>query len=179
MEFSNLKTEKKIKLYAKIKNEVKNNGVAQFLAYKNEYVNFLILAQYISKNNRETLCQNNINYIESSGNCYIEKKGLWPAITIWAAKVCSIEGLVLLKLFANHDGPQRTKDLIDIKLIVKLYFDLFSEEVYEIHFDLINLHDTHDVVCISKICAHFIGRKFKMILQKDELLLKRKMENLN
>lgn len=82
MEFSNLKTEKKIKLYAKIKNEVKNNGVAQFLAYKNEYVNFLILAQYISKNNRETLCQNNINYIESSGNCYIEKKGLWPAITI-------------------------------------------------------------------------------------------------
>lgn len=77
MEFSNLKAKKKIKLYAEIKNEVKNNDVAQFLAYKNEYINFLILAQYISKNNRETLRQNHINYIESSGNCYIEKDGIY------------------------------------------------------------------------------------------------------
>lgn len=94
------------------------------------------------------------------------------------AKVCSLEGLVLLKLFANHDRPQRTKDLIDIQLIIKLYFNLFSEEVYEIHFDLMNLYDTHDVAYISKICAHVIGRKLKMILQKDELLLKRTIEIL-
>lgn len=94
------------------------------------------------------------------------------------ARVCSIEGLVLLKLIANNDRPQRTKDLIDIQLIVKLYFDSFSDDVYETHFDLMSMYDTDDTEYIPKICAHVIGRKLKSILQKDEALLKRTTEIL-
>lgn len=94
------------------------------------------------------------------------------------ARICSIEGLVLLKLIANDDRPQRTKDLIDIQLIIKLYFDSFSDDVYDMHFDLMSLYDTSDPEYIPKICAHVIGRKLKSILQKDEVLLKRTIKIL-
>lgn len=77
VKFSNPRTDKKIELYTEIKSELRNNDVAQYLANKNERDNFLILAQYISKNNREALRQHHINYIESSGNCYIESAGVY------------------------------------------------------------------------------------------------------
>lgn len=88
-------------------------------------------------------------------------------------RVCSIEGIVLLKLIANNDKPQRTKDLIDIQQIIKLYFDIYSDDVYEMHFDVMKLYDTNDRDYKQKICAHVIGRKLKTILIKDPQLLQR------
>lgn len=88
-------------------------------------------------------------------------------------RVCSIEGIVLLKLIANNDKPQRTKDLIDIQQIIKLYFDVYSDDVYEMHFDVMELYDTNDRDYKQKICAHVIGRKLKTILSKDPQLLQR------
>lgn len=89
------------------------------------------------------------------------------------ARVCSIEGIVLLKLIAHNDRPQRTKDLTDIQQIVKVFFDVFSDDVYEQHFDLMELYDTNDKEYIPKISAHVIGRKLKTVLNADQQLLQR------
>lgn len=89
------------------------------------------------------------------------------------ARVCSLEGIVLLKLIAHNDRPQRTKDLIDIQQIIKLYFDVYSNGVYENHFDLMELYPTDDNDYKQQVCAHVIGRKLKIILSVDKQLLKR------
>ncbi len=37
----------------------------------------------------------------------------------FAVKVCTMEGMILLKLISNNDKPQRTKDISDIEHIIK------------------------------------------------------------
>lgn len=92
-------------------------------------------------------------------------------------KVTPVEGLVLLKLIAHNDKPQRTKDLIDIQQIIKHYFDISSDDIYENHFDTMNFYDTNDRDYMPKVCAHVIGRKLKVILQTD-LDLKIRIESI-
>lgn len=89
------------------------------------------------------------------------------------AKICAIEGIVLLKLIAYNDKPHRTKDLVDIQQIIKHYFDITSDEIYENHFDLMELYDTNDRDYMPKVCAHVIGRKLKVMLGTDEKLNER------
>lgn len=43
--------------------------------------------------------------------------------------VCSLEGLVILKLIANNINPDRTKDIIDIEHILEVYFELNANEI--------------------------------------------------
>lgn len=89
-------------------------------------------------------------------------------------KVCTLQGIVLLKLVAYDDRPQRTKDLLDIQLIIKLYFDTLSEDVYEHHFDLMSKYEpNNNKNYIQQVCAHVIGRKIKLILKDDTNLLER------
>ncbi|MBL7888482.1 MAG: nucleotidyl transferase AbiEii/AbiGii toxin family protein [Bacteroidia bacterium] len=89
------------------------------------------------------------------------------------ARVCSIEGIVLLKLIANNDRPERTKDLIDIQQIILIYFEAFSDDVYEHHFDLMEKYNTSDRDYIQQVSAHVIGRKLKKVLNSEEDLMKR------
>ena len=90
------------------------------------------------------------------------------------AKVCVLEGIVLLKLIAYNDKPQRTKDFIDIQQIIKHYFYITSDDIYEHHFDLLELYDENDLQgYIPKVCAHVIGRKLKVMLQTDAKLNER------
>ena len=74
---SNPKTKEKQKLILEIKNEIRNNDILQFIEQKKKYPDLFILAQYISKPNREQLRNYYINYLESSGNCYIEKDSIY------------------------------------------------------------------------------------------------------
>lgn len=74
---SNPKTKEKQILILEIKNEIRNNDILKFIQQKNKYSDLFILAQYISKPNREQLRTHHINYLESSGNCYIEKDSLF------------------------------------------------------------------------------------------------------
>ncbi len=79
-------------------------------------------------------------------------------------KVCTLEGIILLKLIANDDRPQRTHDIEDIEHMLKVYFDLFSDVVYNEHFDTMSLYDTKERAYIPLVCARVVGRKIKEIL---------------
>jgi len=87
--------------------------------------------------------------------------------------VCSLEGLVLLKLFAYSDKPDRTKDISDIEHILKVYFDLCSDEIYEKNIDVMDLYETSNRKYLSLIAARIIGRKMKTILSGDKMLIER------
>jgi predicted nucleotidyltransferase len=75
-----------------------------------------------------------------------------------------LEGIILLKLISNDDRPQRTHDIEDIEHILKVYFDLFSDVVYNEHFDTMSLYDTKERAYIPLVCARVVGRKIKEIL---------------
>lgn len=87
--------------------------------------------------------------------------------------VCSLEALVLLKLFAYNDKPDRTKDISDIDHIIKAYFDLFSDEIYENDMGIMDLYDTANPKYLSLVAARIIGRKMKMILSGNQTLTDR------
>ncbi len=74
---------------------------------------------------------NGINEVFQSGTAIAEttdKKSF---------KISSLEGIVLLKLIAYNDRPEkRTKDIEDIAKILKFYFELESDYIYDNHNDL-------------------------------------------
>jgi predicted nucleotidyltransferase len=79
--------------------------------------------------------------------------------------VCSIEGLVVLKLIANNDNPTRTKDITDIEHFIKVYFDLNANEVYTAYMDVMDLYDTGIYEYLQLVAARIIGRKIKTMLK--------------
>jgi predicted nucleotidyltransferase len=83
-------------------------------------------------------------------------------------KVCSLEGLVLLKLIANDNNPSRTKDIIDIEHIVKVYFDFQSESIYQDHLDVMDIYDVNNNNYLELISARVIGRKIGVLLSQSE-----------
>lgn len=84
-------------------------------------------------------------------------------------KVCTLPGIVILKLIAFDDRPEvRTKDIKDIALILKYYFDIESDIIYDSHNDL--FEDDRDTPLIA---ARVLGRQIKPILNRSEELKKR------
>lgn len=86
-------------------------------------------------------------------------------------KVCSLEALVMLKLIAYGDKPSRTKDIADIDHIINNYFDLFQDNVYENHFDTMDMYDTKNQDYLALVGARVIGRKIRLIANGDQELL--------
>lgn len=78
--------------------------------------------------------------------------------------VCTLEGLVILKLVANDDNPSRTKDITDIEHFIEVYFDLNSDEIYDEFMDVMELYDTGIPEYLQLVSARVIGRKMKDIL---------------
>ena len=78
--------------------------------------------------------------------------------------VCSLEGLVILKLIANDDNPTRTKDITDIEHFLLVYFDLNSNEIYTAYMDVMDLYDTSTYEYLALVSARIIGRKMKVML---------------
>ena len=93
-------------------------------------------------------------------------------------KVCTMEGIVLLKLIANNDRPQRTKDITDIEHIIQSYFDLYDDDIYLVHYDIMELYDTANSDYIRLVCARLIGRKMKIMLEDSPKLAQRIIEIL-
>lgn len=83
-------------------------------------------------------------------------------------KVATLAAIVLLKLIAFDDRPEnRLKDPRDIANIIKHYFELQSELIYEHHSDLF----THiDDMQLEEIAAIVIGRESKVIMATNEAL---------
>ena len=88
-------------------------------------------------------------------------------------KVCTMEGIVLLKLIANNDLPERTKDITDIEHIIQTYFDLYDDDIYEVHNAILELYDTKDNDYFQLVCARLIGRKMSIMLEGSPALFQR------
>lgn len=78
-------------------------------------------------------------------------------------RVCTLPGIVILKLIAFDDRPEiRQKDIQDITLILQHYFNLESDLIYDLHSDL--FEDDRDA---SIIAARVLGRQIKTILNRS------------
>lgn len=84
-------------------------------------------------------------------------------------RVCTLPGIVILKLIAYDDRPEmRTKDVQDIVAIIENYFNIASVDLCSNHFDLLQKVDSEfDTFCIG---AHLLGRHMKPILSRSEML---------
>jgi len=89
------------------------------------------------------------------------------------ARVCPLEGIVLLKLLAWDNRQERTKDLFDIDTIIKLYFDNHSSEVYDTYYDVLVNNDSKNPDYTTVVCAEVIGIKLRAILKPDAALRER------
>lgn len=94
-------------------------------------------------------------------------------------KICSLEGLVMLKIIAYGDRPSRTKDIADIDHIIRYYFELSQDNIYENHFDVMNLYPTKETIYLELVGARVIGRKIRIILSNDEKLTTRILATLS
>lgn len=84
-------------------------------------------------------------------------------------KVCTLSGLVILKLIAWDDRPEvRGEDIDDITEIIKNYFHLRDEEIFSNHSDLFT-----DEIEIDEIAAQFLGREIGTIVSGNQQLLER------
>ena len=78
-------------------------------------------------------------------------------------KVCSLPGIIILKLIAYDDRPQeRQKDIEDVRLIFDHYFDIESDIIYENHNDLFDNNAE-----LPHIAARVLGRQMKLILDRS------------
>lgn len=84
-----------------------------------------------------------------------------------SVKVCTVEGIVILKLIAYRDRPSRTKDITDIEHIIEVYFDLCDENIYEEHFEVMDLYPVEAGNYLQLISARVIGRKMQVILKES------------
>ena len=83
-------------------------------------------------------------------------------------KAATLSSIVLLKLIAYDDRPERRiKDAGDIAGIIRHFFELHSELIYDQHIDLFN---SNEIPELEEIAALVIGREMKKIcIQNDSL----------
>lgn len=92
---------------------------------------------------------------------FVETLQVAPGLSL---NVCSLEGLVVLKLIANNDNPTRTKDITDIEHFLQVYFDLNSNEIFTEYMDVMDLYETSIYEYLSLVSARIIGRKMRTML---------------
>lgn len=83
--------------------------------------------------------------------------------------VTPFEGLIILKLVAWNDNDDRQRDLDDISELLSQSFELFNDEIFEIHNDLFGEDIEFDETIFA---ARVIGRKMAPILRKNKILEK-------
>lgn len=90
-----------------------------------------------------------------------------------AFKVATLPAIVLLKLIAFDDRPEkRHKDPRDISNVIAYYFEMQSELIYTEHSDLFITKEV-DNQSLEEIAGIVIGREIKKIIAENEELTKR------
>jgi predicted nucleotidyltransferase len=85
-------------------------------------------------------------------------------------KFCTLPGIVLLKLLAFEERPEiRRDDIKDISKILKHFFDMYAEEIYEKHNDLFGGQDIN----LDWIAARVMGRDMAKITKLNKELYQR------
>lgn len=84
-------------------------------------------------------------------------------------RVCTLPGMVVLKLIAYSDRPEhRGKDLDDIAFILTNYVDIVGDELYEAQVDLLEADMT-----LPMISARILGRHLRPVLARSAPLHRR------
>ena len=82
-------------------------------------------------------------------------------------KFCTLPGIVILKLLAWNDRPEKRRDdILDISDILHHYFSMQGNEIWENHFDLF----TGDNTDLLHVAARVMGREMRKIVIKDDAL---------
>jgi len=86
-------------------------------------------------------------------------------------RACTVEGLILLKLYAWNDRPARTKDLQDIDLLLLNYVDI-TDKLYDDHFDVLAKYDETRQSYLISVSGHVVGRKLASLLghEKEKII---------
>jgi len=84
-------------------------------------------------------------------------------------KVCTLPGIVILKLIAWDDRPEvRRDDIDDIAEIIKNYFHMNDEVIFEQHSDLFT-----DDIELDEVASQFLGRELGKIVSGNPRLIVR------
>lgn len=84
-------------------------------------------------------------------------------------KFCTLPGIVLLKLIAYQDRPEiRRDDIKDISKILKHFFDMYANEIFDNHNDLFG-NDPD----LNLLAAQVLGREIKKIAKVNPGLYER------
>jgi predicted nucleotidyltransferase len=84
-------------------------------------------------------------------------------------KFCTLPGIVLLKLIAYQDRPEiRRDDIKDISKILKHFFDMYANEIFDNHNDLFG-NDPN----LNLLAARVMGREVAKIAQLNQQLYER------
>ena len=85
-------------------------------------------------------------------------------------KFCTLPGIVLLKMIAWDDRPEKRRDDIkDISDILNHFFNMYDNEIWENHHDLFGKEDAD----LKNIAARVMGREMGKIARRNEKLLSR------
>ncbi|MDJ0364866.1 nucleotidyl transferase AbiEii/AbiGii toxin family protein [Hymenobacter sp. H14-R3] len=80
-------------------------------------------------------------------------------------RIVTLPGIVVLKLVAWQDRPERGKDAIDIWNLLAVYFDLITDDVYANHLDLFAEEETPDTTNLTLLVgARVLGRQIHQLL---------------
>jgi predicted nucleotidyltransferase len=91
-------------------------------------------------------------------------------------KICTLPGIVILKLFAWDDRPEdRKKDIVDISGILEHYFQISSDKIYDNFSKLFDWENTS----LSQIAATVLGWEMKEIAARNEKIHQRIERILN
>ena len=88
-------------------------------------------------------------------------------------KVSSLAGVVLLKLIAWQDKPEREKDILDIDYILKNFMTLHWNEISAEPDDLFGFYEHEEKVFELSVSARYVGRQMGIMLANDTDLQKR------
>ena len=80
-------------------------------------------------------------------------------------RIVTLPGIVVLKLIAWQDRPERGKDATDVWNLLVVYFDLITDDVYATHFDLLAEEETPDTANLALLVgARVLGRQVRALL---------------
>jgi predicted nucleotidyltransferase len=91
-------------------------------------------------------------------------------------KFCTLPGIVILKLIAYHDRPEKRRDDIkDISDILNHFFNMYQHEIWENHNELFEQEEAE----LKEIAARVMGREMAKIAKRNEKLFTRLTDILN
>ncbi len=93
--------------------------------------------------------------------------------------VSSLPGIVLLKLLAWQDKPERAKDILDIDYILKNFLSLHWDEIAEEPDNLFDCYADEEKVFEQVVSARYVGRQMGTMLKNDPALRDRLLRLLD